>query len=145
MASRRRRRVPNPLRFRDFVKFAVNFVRPARSQILNQTRPNRYPENGAKILDRVVNALFIATFDDDKIMDAAFGTQELQFSPEFRKQRNNPPILAAAFRLRRPNDKTLGGPIDVFPTRFERFAESQTADSIERQQNAKLCVVATVD
>ena len=138
-------RMPNPFRFRDLVELAINFIRTARSEVLNQSRPRRDTEIGAKFLNRLINAGFSTTFNDDKILRAGLRTQRFQLATQLRKQRNDAAVFTATFRLRRTNGETLGVPIDVFPTRFKRFAKSQAADAVKRRQNAKFRVVATVD
>lgn len=143
MVLRRPSRVSNPRRLRKLAKLAVNLVRAARPQILNQPFPKRDARLRNHLTNRDVSRVWRILCRNQSRRIAGLRTKRFELSPEFGKKRNDAPVFPALRRLRRTNREALPFPIDVFPTRFERFRKAESADSIKREQGAKFRVVAS--
>ena len=102
MVLRRPGRVSNPRRLRKLAKLAVNLVRAARPQILNQPFPKGDARLRNHLTNRDVSRVWRTLCRNQPYRIAGLQTKRFELSPEFGKKRNE----ASRFRFephRRPN------------------------------------------
>lgn len=133
MILRRPSRAPNPLLLRKLAELAVNLVRAARPQILNQPFAKEGRQPSKSFANRDVSRVWRICCRNRSRRLAGLRTKRFELSPEFGKKRNDASVFPALRRLWLTNRETFPFPIDVLPTRLERFRKAVSADSIKRE------------